>query len=328
MLNRNGLLIALIAVFAVGLYAVTRAASTIDEWTGEFPLTEFSRTSIILSEIITDGPRRDTIPPIFKPEFVPAVDAANVGPMEPVLSIIIDGDARAYPLRILLWHEIVNDVVGGVPILVSYCPLCNSGVIFDRRFDGTELTFGNTGRIRHLDMVMYDRETESWWQQFLGEAIIGTYTGARLTALPARLESLERFRARAPDGKLLVPSGGHDRAYGSTPYVGMERQNLRLPYPLPDGVTHTTRVVVVEGEAWTLDLLRREKSLRVGDLVLTWEPGQNSIHDTRRIASGRDVGNVIVKRGTGGSQTNVAYDVTFAFAFSAFHPDGTIHTNQ
>ena len=326
--KRNSLLVALIAVLTVGLYAVTWAASPIDEWTAEFPRTDFSKSSINFSEIVADGPRRDTIPPIFKPEFVAASEATDVGPMEPVLSIIIEGEARAYPLRILLWHEIVNDVVGGVPILVSYCPLCNSGVIFDRRLDGEVLSFGNTGRIRHFDMVMYDRQSESWWQQFLGEAIIGSYTGARLTALPARLESLERFRERAPNGLLLVPSGGHVRAYGSTPFAGMEARRIRMPYALPDGVEPLTRVVVVDGEAWSLDLLRREKTLRAGDLVLTWEAGQNSIHDQRRIAKSRDVGNVTVMRGDGDSLTNVAHDVTFAFAFSAFHPGGTLHTGQ
>jgi hypothetical protein len=97
-------------------------------------------------------------------------------------------------------------------------------MIFDRRFVGEVLTFGITGRICHLDMVMFDRESESWWQQFLGKAIVGTYTGVCLTALLDRLESLEKFRSRAPDGKLLVPCGYHKRAYGSTPYVGMERQ--------------------------------------------------------------------------------------------------------
>ncbi len=97
--------------------------------------------------------------------------------MEPVISVIINGDARAYPLHILLWHEIVNETISGVPGLVPYCPLCNSGVAFDRRLGGRTLNFGNTGRTRHFDMVMYDKETEGWWQQFLGEALIGSLTG-------------------------------------------------------------------------------------------------------------------------------------------------------
>jgi len=200
-------------------------------------------------------------------------------------------------------------------------------VVYDRRFDGDVLSFGNTGRICHFDMLMYDRETESWWQQFRGEAVIGTYASGHLKALSARLESLVRFRARAPDGMLLVSNDGHVRPYGSTPFMGMERQEFTQRYPLPDGVNPTARVVVVDGEAWTVDLLEREKTFRAGELVFTWEASQNSIHDTHRIASGHDVGNVIVMRGEGDVLENDAYDVTFAFAFSAFHPNGILHTD-
>ena len=296
-------------------------------WRDEFPRTDFSKRSIKLSEIVTDGPKRDSIPPIDKPKFIAAADAGRIGPFEPVISIAIGGDARAYPLRILLWHEIVNDTVGGVPILVSYCPLCNSGVVFDRRHDGRVLRFGNTGRIRHFDMVMYDRNTESWWQQFLGEAIVGTLTGTRLRALPARLEALARFRARAPRGKVLVPDDPEARPYGVTPYVDFDKAALgsRFPYDLPKGVRPTARVVVIGDEAWSMALLRRRRTVAAGDLVLTWEPGQNSIHDARVIAFGRDVGNVIVQRRTGRGLVDVAYDVTFAFAFRAFRPNGVFH---
>ena len=89
---------------------------------------------------------------------------------------------------------------------MSFCPLCASGVVFDRRKDGRRFDFGNTGRIRHYDMVMYDHQTESFWQQFLGEAIVGELTGVRLDPMPSRLESLDRFRARAPEGQVLVPN--------------------------------------------------------------------------------------------------------------------------
>ncbi len=96
-----------------------------------------------------------------------------------MISIDLNGDAGAYPLRILLWHEIVNDVVDGVPVLVSYCPLCNSGVVFDRRIEGKTLSFGNTGRIRYFDMLMYDHQTESWWQQFWARRLSATSPASR-----------------------------------------------------------------------------------------------------------------------------------------------------
>ena len=291
-------------------------ADEFDQYRGEFPDTDFSKISISADEIITDGPRRDQIPPIHEPIFVAATEA-DIGLQEPVIGLVINGDARAYPLRILLWHEIVNDTVGGVPVLVSYCPLCNSGVVFDRRLNDRVLQFGNTGRIRHFDMVMYDLETESWWQQFLGEAIVGDLTGQRMTTLPARLESVEAFIARAPDGKLLVPNDPRARPYGTSPYVEFEDANPRAMrvYGLPEGIRPLDRLVIVGKEAWTLKQLRQVRVIREGDLEILWTPGQNSIHDEKGISRGRDVGNVVVQRGG----VDVPYDVTFAFAHRAFN---------
>jgi len=300
-------------------------AETVADWRREFPKTDFSRAVIDLDEIASDGAVRDSIPPVGTPRFRPAVEIKDVGELEPVLSIGIKGDFRAYPLRLLLWHEIVNDVVGGRPLLISYCPLCNSGVVFDRRLaDGQVLEFGNTGRLRHFDMVMYDKATESWWQQFEGRAIIGGLAGTLLKPLPARLESLAKFRERAPRGMVLVPENPSARAYGTTPYVRMDtgRPNPdRFPFPLPKGVGALDRVVVVGDQAWTLKALSTKTRITAGNLVLTWQAGQNSIHDAKWIAFGRDVGNVVVQR----AGADVPYDVTFAFAFAAFRPEGKLH---
>ena len=209
---------AIAVLFALAVPALAAAQGRPDPaWLTEFPKTDFKKTSISFSEIVTDGPRRDQIPPVTDPKYIQAADDKDLGPMEPVISVIINGDARAYPLRILLWHEIVNETIGGVPVLVSYCPLCNSGVVFDRRLGGRILNFGNTGRIRHFDMVMYDKETESWWQQFLGEAMIGALTGQQMKLIPARLESLAKFIARAPNGKLLVPNDPKARSMERRP---------------------------------------------------------------------------------------------------------------
>ncbi len=315
-------------VLSWGLCGVAGAAQRPQAaWVREFPKTDFTRASIEFPEIVTDGPRRDQIRPIHRPKFIPALADTELGPHEPVLSVSIEGDARAYPLRILLWHEIVNDMVGGRPILVSYCPLCNSGVVYDRRVDGRVLNFGNTGRIRHFDMVMYDLETESWWQQFLGQAIVGQLTGRELKLVPARLESFSRFKARAPEGKLLVPDDARARPYGTTPYMGMDRSAPAVfrRYPLPPGLGATDRVVVIGAEAWPLKLLRAKGKIVRGDLTLSWIAGQNSIHDTGLIARGRDVGNVLARRRGEKGIREVPYDVTFAFAFRAFRPKGVFH---
>lgn len=303
-------------------------------WKSEFPLTDFSRAVVPLAEIEDDGNFRDTIVSIDAPRFQPVSALTAMGPLEPVLSIGIDGDFRAYPLRMLLWHEIVNDVVGGVPVLVTYCPLCNSGVVYDRRLNGEVLSFGNTGRIRHAVMVMYDHALESWWQQFTGEAIVGAQAGAMLRALPARLESLTRFRARAPRGWVMIPADVMQQPYGETPYFGTDAlwdtqsPNLvheRYPSDLPDTVSPLTRVVVVGDRAWSLDHLRTFGHVETDGLILTWQPGQNSIHDSAWIPAGRDVGNIVVQKiAADGTLRDVVYDVTFVFAFRNFRPDGEI----
>ena len=313
--------------FSVWIPPVLKAESVF-AWSREFPKTDFSKTVVPLNEIKSDGPRRDTIPPIHDPQYADVSSYRDIGNLEPVISIDFDGDRRAYPLRILLWHEIVNDVVGGIPVLISYCPLCNSGVVFDRRLDDETIVFGNTGRIRHFDMVMYDLGTESWWQQFTGEAIVGTLAGKKLKVLPARVESVEAFR-RNGGGKILVPKDPKFRPYGTSPFAGTDSARVprdRYPYPIPDGLQPFDRVVVVGAEAWSLKSLQQQKEIRRGDLVLEWRPGQNSIHDTRRISAGRDVGNVIVQRKIGNRMQDTPYDITFAFAFAAFVKDGIYHS--
>jgi hypothetical protein len=317
------------AALAAALLAAGWAAADPMRWAVEWPDTDFSKSSVDFREIFSGGPPKDGIPSIDRPKFVAAADEKEVADSEPVIGLVVGGEARAYPLRILTWHEIVNDEIGGVPVAVTYCPLCNSAIAFDRRIDGRVLEFGTTGKLRHSDMVMYDRQTETWWQQFMGEAIVGAMTGKRLKPIPARLESFANFKSRAPDGKVLVPSDRRMRAYGRNPYAGYDS----TPYPflfageLPKGIEPMVRVVVVDGEAWSMPLLREKRTITKGDLVLTWRSGQNSALDTQRIQDGRDVGNVVVQRVHDGKATDVVYDVTFAFVYNVFYPGRAIHVN-
>ena len=311
---------------AVFLAATDRARATPERWQPAWPKTDFSKAAVPFDEILSGGPPKDGIPAIDDPRFVPVAQAQDLAPTEPVIGLEIDGDARAYPLRILTWHEIVNDTVGGTPVAVTYCPLCNAAIVFDRRVDGAATTFGTTGLLRHSDLVMYDRATESWWQQFLGEAIVGVQTGKRLALIPARLESWADFTARFPQGRVLVPGDPSLRPYGANPYVGYDSAARPFLYDgsLPQGIAPMARVVAIGDEAWSLDLLRREGRIESGDLVLTWTPGQASALDSRAIAEGRDVGNVVVQRRGPEGLSDVAYDVTFAFVFHAFRPEGAI----
>ena len=151
-----------------------------------------------------------------------------------------------------------------------------------------------------------DRRTESWWQQFLGEAIVGEMTGTRLVALSARIESLGRFRQRDARGQAPGARGpAKARPYGVTPFAGYDGASPSLPYDLPRGLAPLARVIVVGDQAWSLELLRREKTVATDDLVITWEPGQNSI-TARVIAFGRDVGNVVVQRRTANGLVDAA----------------------
>ncbi|WEX74146.1 DUF3179 domain-containing protein [Sinorhizobium numidicum] len=299
-------------------------ADTPQQLRREWPRTDFSRATIDLAEIMSGGPPKDGIPSIDDPQFTPVGKIRGLAPEEPVLSVILGKDARAYPLRVMIWHEIVNDVVAGIPVTVTYCPLCNTGIVFDRRLDGRTLDFGTTGKLRHSDLVMYDRQTESWWQQYGGEAIVGELAGRSLKILPSRLESFKSFRERAPEGRVLVPNNPRLRAYGSNPYVGYDQAPRPFLFTgdLPDKVPAMIRVVAVGKQAWTLPLVREKGVIKAGDLHISWRPGQVSALDTADITRGTDVGNVVVQR----RGKDVPYTVTFAFAFFAFEPDGALHT--
>lgn len=296
-------------------------------WSREWPHTDFSKTSINLGEIMSGGPPKDGIPSIDDPKFMAVAEMTEMAAREPVIGLVVNGDARAYPLQVLTWHEIVNDEIGGVPVAVTYCPLCNAAIVFDRRVGGEVLEFGTTGKLRRSDLVMYDRTTESWWQQFLGEAIVGELTGTQLKMLPARLESWERFSARHPDGQVLVPNRPSMRSYGNNPYVGYDSSARPFLYrgDYPEGIEPMAYVVAVGDEAWALEMLRQAKEIKSGDLTLTWEPGKASALDKGLIADGRDIGNVVVQRQTAEGLKDEAYDLTFAFVFHAFRPEGVIH---
>ncbi len=305
-----------------------------DEWRAQgWTKTDFSKSSIDFSEIFMGGPLRDGIPPIDNPVYKSISESRDLGPREPVITLVLNGDARAYPLQIMMWHEIVNDTVGGVPVTVTFCPLCNTAIAFHRELNGKVLDFGTTGLLRNSDLVMYDRQTESWWQQFTGEAIVGAMNGQELKMIPTRLESFKRFQDAYPGGKVLHPNSRSLRRYGRNPYAGYDRRDK--PYGLfrgafPKGINPMARVVAVETAkgpfAVSLNLLRQKKRIEKNDVVLSWMPGQVSALDTAIISEGRDVGNVTAQRKGKSGMEDIVYHLTFAFAYHAFNPDHPIQT--
>ena len=185
--------------------------------------TNWNRHIIEYDELLSGGPPRDGIPSIDEPKFIGSDEAAGwLADNEPVIILEIDGDARAYPLQILIWHEIVNDTVADVPVIVTFCPLCNSAITFDRRVDGQVYEFGTSGLLRNSGLVMYDRTTESLWQQLTGEAIVGDQVGRQLDFLPSSLVSFADFRQAFPEGMVLSRDTGNRRDYGRNPYAGYD----------------------------------------------------------------------------------------------------------
>ncbi len=187
--------------------------------------------------IISGGPPPDGIPSIDAPLFEPAGGVDWIADDEPVIALDLDGDQRAYPVQILHWHEIVNDTVAGRPVAVTYCPLCNSALAFDRQVGDRLLSFGTSGRLYLSALVMYDRQTESLWSQVERTAIAGVLAGERLELIPVTMLRWADWRATNPDGWVLSRDTGFDRDYGRNPYVGYD-ELTKDPFLLdeePDG---------------------------------------------------------------------------------------------
>ena len=264
--------------------------------------TDWSKHSIEYHDLLSGGPPRDGIPPIDQPKFIENQLAAQwLKPNDPVIALEINGDARAYPLQILTWHEIVNDVVGEIAVTITFCPLCNSAIVFKRNHQGITYDFGTSGLLRHSDLVMYDRQTESLWQQFTGEAIVGVMTGEQLMMIPSGLIGFEQFQAAYPAGKILSKETGYSREYGRNPYPGYDdiRNNPFLfRDPLDERLPAMARVVTVSDgkyhNAYPVELLEKLRVIhhQLGNqaVVIFHQDGVSSALDTTRIANGDDVG--------------------------------------
>ena len=264
--------------------------------------TDFSLHSVPFDEILSGGPPRDGIPPIDDPKFTTFDDADRwLGPQEPVIAFELNGDARAYPLQILTWHEIVNDVVGGEPVAVTFCPLCNTAIVFHRELNGVVHDFGTSGKLRKSDLIMWDRQTQSWWQQIGGEAIVGELTGKVLTVIPAPIVSWEDFKAANPDGEVLSRDTGFVRSYGRNPYVGYDRVD-NPPFLfrgdldgrlLPKERVATVTINGVDA-AFPFTELENQRvvNYNVGgeDLVVFFKPGTQSALDGALIGNSDEIG--------------------------------------
>jgi len=244
------------------------------------------------------------VPAIDRPRFEsPASAGERLQDADPVAVLRIGEDARAYPLAILLWHEVVNDTVAGEPVAVTYSPLAGAALAFRRTVNGRALTFAASGKLYRTNLVMYDRQTTSLWPQLLGAAALGPYTGRVLEPAPLQVASFGDFRTSYPDGAVLTAETGSARVYGTTPYAGYDSR------PGPSGAFFTLSadrrakamdavVGVTSGtdaRAYPFSALESSGGVvqdRIGDteVVVFWRSGTRSVLDTPLIADAHDVG--------------------------------------
>ncbi len=287
--------------------------------------TDFTNASIDLEELLVGIPAadpRDLIPPLDDPRFDDITGGdAWLEDQEPGILVEVDGEARFYPLAILTRHEIVNDRFGDQPVVITYCPLCNTAVAFDPTIDGVTLRFGVSGLLRNSDLVMWDDHTQSLWQQVTGEAIVGTLTGTRLATVGSAIVRWADFRAGHPDGEVLSQDTGFSIAYGANPYVGYSTRTQ--PYStffrsdIDDRFPALERVVGVsigdDHKAYPFSLLAETRAVNdsLGGLpiaVLWGAPDTSDALDSFDVALGAGIG------------TGVAYFSTVAGEALEFEP--------
>ena len=287
--------------------------------------TDWSNATIDLSELrrgLGASDPRDVIPPLDDPKLETVAEASEwLEDREPVALAEAGGEARAYPLRILTWHEVVNDELGGLAVAVTYCPLCNSAVGFEREVDGQVLRFGVSGLLRNSDLVMWDRQTESLWQQLSGEGIVGELAGTQLEFVSVTIVSWETFREQFPEGTVLSRDTGHGRSYGTNPYAFYDSASRPFLFSgdVDDRYPAMERVLaVVAGEtnkAYPFSVISEERVVNdevAGEaIVVFWgdEDTASALADSQ-IPDGRAVG------------TGAAYSRTVDGQVLTFRPDG------
>lgn len=277
--------------------------------------TDTTKTEIDLSEISIVMPR-GSFQVLNYPEFISKDEGLkSFFAKEPIMYVEINGEAKAYSLNMLSVHEIANDTLGGVPILSTFCPLCNSGVVYDRRltFKGKEhlLEFEVSGMLRKSDMVMADKQTETWWQQLMGRAIVGELTGANLKVIPSLVISVEEFFTRFPNGKILSKSAGDEESqkhYGQNFYKNYDAADGKPygrffdPSSLDQRLAPMERIVDIRslGEFKVYTFSKAKEMGVINDefnsknIVVFYKPGLVSILDKKDIKQSKDIGTVTV----------------------------------
>ncbi len=360
--TRTGIIIitviALVAAVAVAV-AVSAVVFVTEQHTPAMLIDgeEETRKAIVpVNQIVSGGPPRDGIPSIDRPKFVSA-EEADLQNGDLVLGLEINGDVRAYPLDILVWHEIVNDVVGGEPVAVTYCPLCFTNQVFKRTIEGEVVEFGTSGKLYNSNLVMYDRSTESYWSQAMSQAIVGERAGHMLERVPFDVGYWEDWKALYPETKVLSQDTGFGRPYGADPYgnyytspeilfpvshrddrlgpkeivIGLEHSGTYRAYPLSEIEERNTINDELEGRHILITshypFMARAFDRTVGDdgQVLEFEYKDESMIDLQT-GSVWDFDGTAVKGELEGKQLErLPFDQGFWFEWVTFHPETQLY---
>jgi len=222
----------LLIFLSISFLVIILILLSVDEEKSVFKLSlgQETKHTVPLDKIVSGGPPQDGIPSIDNPKFQSVQDADKIlGDSEFVLGLNINGDIRAYPLQILVWHEIVNDVVGDKPVAITYCPLCFTNQVFSRTLsDGSRVEFGTSGKLYNSNLVMYDRKSNSLWSQGLGEGIVGEYASTRLEKIPFDIAYWKDWKKLYPESEVLSRDTGSVRPYGADPYGDYYTNDLIL----------------------------------------------------------------------------------------------------
>jgi len=306
-------------MFVFAILALTALLGCAQESSSSKKVDSHGRKYIVdPSKILSGGPPKDGIPSVDNPKFVSVSEADRlIRDDELVLAIDYKGVKRVYPFQILVWHEIVNDTIAGDPILVTYCPLCGSGIAYLRELDGEAVEFGTTGRLYNSNLVMYDRKTDTWWTQIDGKAIVGELTGRELTEVSIDTVTWREWKSVHPDSEVLSQDTGFSRPYGRDPYgTYYEDSFLMFPVENEDQRIHPKTVIFGIEIDGVYKAYKEEDVIRKGTF-------EDSIAGVRILVT-RDAAGIVIFTNLD-SGREIVKERDFWFAWYAFHPDTLVY---
>jgi hypothetical protein len=361
--------VAFLAMNGTSLLGIGSTQSQIASYSGQNN-NDTAKQIVPLDQIVSGGPPRDGIPSIDNPKFVSSEEASSnfLQGSDLVIGLEINGDVRAYPLKILVWHEIVNDDVGGTPVAVTYCPLCFTSQVFNRTIDGQVVEFGTSGKLYNSNLVMYDRTSESLWSQAMAKGIVGKHAGKDLERIPFDVAAWNEWKKLHPEGKVLSIDTGFGRPYGVDPYgnyytepnilfpvshkddrlgpkeivIGLEGNGNHKAYLISDienkkvvnDAIGNKQIALVSLEPFMVRVFDRvivqleSSDFQVTTLQLEYESSSNLLVDKETGTKWNFDGEAVEGSMKGKSLARLPLDEGFWFSWVAFHPDTEVYVEN